>query len=62
MIQVARRLRIWGGPLKLRRKLSRSGRGTVLGIPADTERSLGLHGGEEVSVSKAVRTIIIEIE
>jgi len=35
MIRVARRLGIWGEPLKLRRKLSRSGRGTVLRIPTD---------------------------
>jgi len=62
LIKVARRLGIWGGPLKLRRKLSRSGRGTVLRIPADIERTLGLRGDEEVSVSKAGRKIIIEIE
>ncbi len=61
MIRVARRLGIWGEPLKLRRKLSRSGRGTVLRIPADIERSLGLRGDEEVSVSKAGRKIIIEV-
>lgn len=62
LIRVARRLGIWGGPLKLRRKLSRSGRGTVLRIPADIERSLGLRGDEEVSVSKAGRKIIIEVD
>src|SRR2546422_10789010 len=61
LIKVARRLGIWGGPLKLRRKLSRSGRGTVLRIPSDIERSLGLRGDEEVSISKAGRRIIIEI-
>jgi transcriptional regulator NrdR family protein len=61
MIKVARRLGIWGEPLKLRRKLSKSGRGTVLRIPTDIERSLGLHGDEEVSVSKAGRKIIVEI-
>lgn len=61
MIKVARRLGIWGEPLKLRRKLSRSGRGTVLRIPSDIERSLGLHGNEEVSISKAGRKIIIDI-
>ncbi len=61
MIRVARRLGVWGQPLRLRRKLSRSGRGTVFRIPADIERALGLHGDEEVSVSKAGRKIIIEI-
>ncbi len=62
LIKVARRLGIWGEPLKLRRRLSRSGRGTVLRIPADIERALGLRGDEEVSVSKAGRKIVIEIE
>ena len=61
LIKVARRLGIWGEPLKLRRKLSRSGRGTVLRIPSDIERSLGLRGNEEVHVSRAGRRIIIEI-
>jgi KaiC/GvpD/RAD55 family RecA-like ATPase len=42
LIKVARRLGIRGEPLKLKRKLSRSGRGTVLRIPTDIERSLGL--------------------
>src|SRR5438093_9162672 len=61
MIRVARRLGIWGEPLKLRRKLSRSGRGTVLRIPTDIERSLPLRGDEEGRVSKAGKKIIIEL-
>ena len=61
MIRVARRLGIWGEPLKLRRKLSRSGRGTVLRIPTDIERSLQLRGDEEVLVSKAGKKIITEL-
>jgi len=61
MIRVARRLGIWGEPLKLRRKLSRSGRGTILRIPADIEHSLGLTGDEEVLVSRAGRKIVIEL-
>ncbi len=61
MIRVALRLGIWGEPLKLRRKLSRSGRGTVLRIPTDIERSLHLRGDETVLVSKAGRKIIIEL-
>ncbi len=60
LIKVARRLGIWSEPLKLRRKLSRSGRGTVLRIPSDIEHSLGLHGDEEVAVSKVGRKIVIE--
>ena len=61
MIKVARRLGVWGAPLRLRRKLSRSGRGTVLRIPTDIERSLGLHGNEQVFISKAGNKIIIEL-
>lgn len=61
-IRVARRLGIWGEPLKLHRKLSRSGRGTVLRIPADIERSLGLRGEEEVTISKVGRRIIVELK
>ena len=61
MIKVARRLGLWGQPLKLHRKLSRSGRGTVLRIPSDIERSLGIKGDEEVTISKAGRKIIVEI-
>lgn len=62
MIKVARRSGLWGEPLKLRRKLSRSGRGTVLRIPSDIERSLGIRGDEEVVISKAGRKIIVEIK
>jgi len=62
MIKVARRLGLWGEPLKLRRKLSRSGRGTVLRIPSDIERSLAIKGNEEVTISKAGRKIIVEIK
>ncbi len=62
MIKVARRLGLWGEPLKLRRKLSRSGRGTVLRIPSDIERSLGIRGDEEVTISKVGRKIIVDIQ
>jgi antitoxin component of MazEF toxin-antitoxin module len=62
MINVAKRLGIWGEPLKLRRKLSRSGRGTVLRIPIDIEQALRLKGNEEVLVSKAGRKIIVEVQ
>lgn len=61
LIKVARRLGIWKELRKLRRKLSKSGRGTVLDIPSDIERSLGLRGDEEVTISKAGRKIIVEI-
>jgi YgiT-type zinc finger domain-containing protein len=61
-IEAAKRLGIWGEPLKLKRRLSRSGRGTVLRIPSDIEDALGLKGDEEVLVSKAGRKIIVEIQ
>ena len=63
MIQTARKLGIWGEQLKLHRKLSRSARGTVLRIPTDIEKNLGLKGTEEVSIAKiGDRRLLIEIE
>ncbi len=61
LIKVARGLGIWGEPLKLRRKLSKSGRGTVLRIPSDIERSLGLLEMRKSLCRKRVGKIIIEI-
>ena len=62
-IKVARRLGIWGEPLKLRRKLSRSGRGVVLRIPSDIQVSLDLDGDEEVILSKIGKNkIIVEVK
>lgn len=51
-IKVARRLGIWGEPLKLHRKLSKSARGTVLRIPEDIREEMHIQGNEEVLVSK----------
>jgi len=48
-IEAARRLGVWPEPLKLYRKLIRSGRGVVLHIPTDLERQMKLKGDEEVS-------------
>lgn len=63
MIQTARKLGVWGEPLKLHRKLSPSGRGTVLRIPSDIERELGLKGTEDVAISKmGDNKILVEIE
>lgn len=63
MISIAKRLGVWGEPLKLHRKLSKSARGTVLRIPADIEQNLHLKGNEEVLVSKiGPKKILIEIE
>ena len=62
-IKVARRLGIWGSPLKLRRKLSQSGRGVVLRIPEDLRRSMGLKGTEAIALSKVgSKKILLEVE
>lgn len=61
MINLAKKLGVWGEPLKLYRKLSKSARGTVLRIPSDIEKNLGIKGDEEVAISKVGRKIIIEV-
>ncbi len=63
MISVAQKLGVWGQPLKLHRKLSRSARGTVLRIPTDIEKDLHLKGNEQVTIAKQGNNrIVIEIE
>lgn len=63
VITIAKRLGVWGEPLKLHRKLSRSARGTVLRIPIDLEHALHLKGNEEVAIAKVgPKKIMIEIE
>lgn len=62
-IEIARRLGIWGQPLKLSRKLSQSARGTMLRIPTDIERTLHLKGNEEVLISLVGKNkLLIEVE
>lgn len=62
MINIARKLGIWGEPLKLYRKLSKSARGTVLRIPSDVEKNLGIKGGEQVAISRVgKKKILIEV-
>jgi len=62
MIDIARRLGLWGEPLKLHRKLSKSARGTILRIPVDIEKSMHLTGNEEVLISKIGKTkLLIEL-
>ena len=62
MIDIARRMGIWGEPLKLHRKLSQSARGTVLRIPTDIEKSMKLKGTEEILISKIGKNnLLIEI-
>jgi hypothetical protein len=62
-IKVARRLGIWGEPLRLHRKLSPSGRGVVLRIPEDLRRSMALKGNETVSLAKIGKNrMLIQVE
>ena len=62
-IEIARRLGIWGEPIKLHRKLSRSARGIVFRVPSDIEKSMHLKGNEEVLVSKIGKNkVLIEID
>ncbi len=62
MIEIAKRLGLWGTPLKLHRKLSKSARGTVLRIPVDIEKSMNLKGDEEVQISKIGKNkLLIEV-
>ncbi len=63
MITLAKRFGVWGEPLKLHRKLSKSARGTVLRIPVDLEKELRLKGNEEVAISKVgKRRFLVEME
>lgn len=63
MISIARKLKLWGEPLKLYRKLSRSARGIVLRIPVDLEKNLEIKGDEKVTIQKVgKKKILIEIQ
>lgn len=59
VIATARKLGIWPEPLKLYRRLSRSGEGLVLRIPADLERQLKLSEKTEVEITKVGKKIVI---
>ncbi|MBI5226997.1 hypothetical protein HY988_00280 [Candidatus Micrarchaeota archaeon] len=62
-IGIARRLNVWGHPLKLHRKLSKSTGGTILRIPQDIERAMDLKGDEHVLVSKIGKNkFLVELE
>lgn len=61
-IEIARRLGIWGEPIKLHRKLSKSARGTILRIPSDIEKSMNIRGEEKVLISRIGKNkLLIEI-
>ena len=63
VVDAAKKIGVWGQPLTLHRKLSRSARGTVLRIPTDIEKNLHIKGNEEVSISKVgPKKLLIEIE
>ena len=63
MIEAARRLSIWGHPLMLHRKLSKSTGGTILHIPSDIEKAMNLKGDEHVLVSKLGKNkLLVELE
>lgn len=63
MIQLARKAGVWGEHFKLHRKLTKSGRGTILRIPSDLEENLQLKGNERVAISKlGNKRFLVEIE
>lgn len=62
-IEITRRMGIWGQPLKLHRKLSKSTGGTILRIPNDLEKAMHLIGNEHVLVSRVGKNkMLVEIE
>jgi hypothetical protein len=62
MIKIAKKLNLWGEPLKLYRKLSKSARGIVLRIPSDLEKNLNIKGNEKIAISKiGKKKILIEL-
>lgn len=63
LVILAKKIGVWGEPLKLHRKLSKSAGGTVLRIPNDIEEGLHLKGNEQVAISKVGNNkILVEIE
>lgn len=58
-IDVAKKLGVWPEPMKLYRRLSRSGDGLVLRIPSDLEKQLKLTEKTEVEITKVGNKIVI---
>ena len=61
-IIISRRLGVWSEPLKLHRRLSKSGGGLVFRIPTDLEKQLKLDDKTEITISKLGNKIVIEKE
>lgn len=59
-IEIARRLGLWGEPMKLYRKLVKTAKGILLRIPNDMQRNLGLKGNEEIAISKVGKKLVID--
>lgn len=58
-ITTSRKLGIWPEPLKLYRKLSKSGEGLVFRIPTDLEKQLHLTERTEIEITKMGNKIVI---
>ena len=61
-ITIARRLGVWPEPLKLYRRLSKSGGGLVFRVPSDLERQLKLDDKTEIAITKVGNKIVIDTE
>jgi hypothetical protein len=59
-IAAARKLGLWGEPMKLYRKLVKTAKGIILRIPNDMQRNLNLKGTEEIAISKVGKKLVVE--
>lgn len=62
VIESAKKVGVWPEPLKLYRRLSKSGRGLVLRIPNDIEKQLSLTEKDEIAITKIGNKIVIEAQ
>ncbi len=61
MIEAAKKLGLWGEPIKLGRKLTKTSRGIIFRLPKDLEKSLHIKGNEHIAFSRAGKRIYIDI-